>query len=86
MYDDERETDLVYIGLCEKRTKMTSNRRIQNIIHTRNRIKAIRMLYTEEVGVLNVEATSFTMTQFTILKGKDPTPHPYHPPSATAPS
>jgi len=81
--DDEGETDLVYIGLCEKRTKMTPNRRIQNIIHTRNRIKVVGMLYTEEVGVLNVDATGFTLT---ILKSKDPIPHPYHPPSATAPS
>ena len=56
----KREKDIVYIGLCVKRTKMTPGRAIQNIIHTRNRIKAIGMLYTQEARVLNVEAKSYS--------------------------
>lgn len=38
------------------------------------------LLYTEEAGVFNVEA------QMSTLEDKNPTPHPYHPPSVAAPS
>lgn len=69
------------LSLYRKAYKDDTNRRIQNIIHTRNRIKAIDMLlYTEEAGVFNVEA------QMSTLEDKNPTPHPYHPPSVAAPS